>query len=103
MFSLKCKTGRLTGEWKVVKAAGEIPDIDVDLILEFEKDGDFSATSEYVGYSYSYNGEWEWEDNKEVIEITLEDETLEWEVKRLTNSELWFEDEEDEMWELEKL
>lgn len=99
-FSLMSKTSRLTGEWEVVKYDNVAPDDDI--ILEFEKDGDFSLTYEYDGYSYSYDGEWSWEEGKEEIEIEVDGDKSTWEVQRLTNNELWFEDPDNNLWELEK-
>ena len=78
LFSLKTKISRLTGaDWEVVRMG----DIDIEypnkIILDFDKDGDFSATttsnysSEYYGsYTETYNtiGQWEWEDGKESVE-----------------------------------
>ena len=106
-FSLKTKKTRLTGEWEVVYINGESPDNDAELIMEFEKDGDFVMSYEYdygtYSYSYSYKGEWEWKDDKERIEIDVNNTKIEFEILRLTNDELWFEDEDGQEWELEKL
>ncbi len=105
MFSLKTKTARLTGEWEVIEIdKDKLSDEGLKLILEFEKDGDFSVDVSYTGYSYSYsyNGEWEWESDKESIEITMDGDKMEWDILRLTNSELWFEDEDGEEWKCEK-
>ncbi len=105
-ISLKSKTARLTGEWEVTKLGDE--DIDnMELIMEFEKDGDFTydITYSYYGYEYSYKikGEWEWEDKKEIIDLNIDGSHTELEVKRLTNKELWVEDEDGDEWELEKM
>ena len=106
-FSLKSKKARLTnGDWEVVKIDDER--LDGDITLEFEKDGDFAISVEYsyygYSYSYTYDGEWEWEDGKETIQINFDDtDNQEFEVKRLTNEELWFDDEENDLWECEKV
>ncbi len=103
-FSLRSKTARLTGEWEVKEINGQSPSSDgEELIFEFEKDGDFQFTYAYDNYSYSYKGDWEWEDNKETIEIDVQDVKIDFEVKRLTNTELWMEDEDGQDWELEKI
>jgi len=101
-FSLKSKTARLTGEWEIITVDGDIDLGDEEIILEFEKEGDFKITNDYGSYSYSYEGEWAWEDKKETIEITMDGNQTEWEVKRLTNSEFWFEDEDRNLFECEK-
>lgn len=106
-LSLRTKTSRLTGEWEVKFVDGESVSGDgATISMEFEKDGDFlfSYSYSYYGQSYSetYKGEWEWEDGKEKIEITIDGDKEEWEVTRLTNKELEFEDSNNDKWELEK-
>lgn len=106
-ISLRSKKARLTGEWEVkfIDGAGMIGN-DMEITLEFDKDGDleFSQTySDYGGsYTYSQKGEWEWEDGKQSLEITLDGNKQEWEITRLTNKEFEFEDEGNNKWELEK-
>ncbi|MCF8298241.1 MAG: hypothetical protein K9J13_11905 [Saprospiraceae bacterium] len=105
MFSLKTKTSRLVGEWEVVKIDGD--KVDGDLIIEFEKGGDFQANAEYEygGYSYTYSadGEWEWDSKKVGVVIDWDDGGKDdWEITRLTKDELWFEDEDKDLWECEK-
>ena len=106
-FSLRSVTNRLTGEWEVVDIDGDAIGNSGTLTMEFDKDGDFKATSEYsyygTSYSYSVNGEWSFEDGKETIELDYDQgESEEWDIKRLTNSEFWFEDEDNTEYELEK-
>ena len=104
-ISLRTKKSRLTGEWEAKWLDGTAID-DGSVILEFEKDGDFvyTASYSYYGYSssYSYKGEWNWEDDKQSVEIEIDGEKIEWEITRLTNKELEFEDEDNNKWELEK-
>ena len=107
-FSLKSKTGRLTGTWKIVESNGEIPS-DYDIYLIFEKNNDFKEKVEYDGGSYTVNGSWSWGDKKEsvIIEVddynrpqiksvTGSDNEQEFEILRLTNKEFWFKDDDDE-------
>jgi hypothetical protein len=51
-FSLRTKTARLTGEWKIDKVDGTR--VNQDVYLEFEDDGDFEVTYQYSYYGYSY-------------------------------------------------
>ncbi len=103
-FSLRTKTARLTGEWEVSKMAGQdVLSILGDITMEFEKEGDFTMTFSSAGYSASQEGDWEWIDSKEAIEIDMDGEKTEFEVKRLTNSEFWFEDEDNIEYELDKI
>ena len=49
------------------------------------------------------NGEWEWADGKENIKIDYDEgDDTEFHVTRLTNSEFWFEDEDNIEYECEK-
>ena len=134
-FSLMSKKGRLTGEWEVVKINGQNPEEyfsssnygfygsnyptivtanNVDLVWEFEDDGDFSQSISgtinvsYYGYSTSvplnnnYSGEWDWESNKEKIEIEINGTSEDFEIKKLTNTELTVEDQSGVEYEFEK-
>ncbi|MEM7037578.1 MAG: hypothetical protein AAF570_11415 [Bacteroidota bacterium] len=87
-FSLRSKMNRLTGTWELVSVInGSIP-TGITFFFEFDKDGDFTWTYDYGQYRYAYSGDWEWEDQKETIEITLDNEVTEFKVKRLSNKEL---------------
>jgi hypothetical protein len=101
-FSLKSKIARLTGEWEVV----EIDKIDIPadekIILEFEKDGDFKFAYEYYYNSYSYKGNWEWASDKESLNIDMDGDIVKWDILKLTNKELWFENESDQEVQCEK-
>lgn len=102
-FSLRSKTGRLTGEWEVVRIGSQVfPTQGYSIEFEFEKKGDFKFTYIEPGYSYSYNGDWEFSGDKEDLEITYDQSVSKFEIKRLTNSELWLEDEYNDEWRLEK-
>ena len=130
-FSLRSKKARLTGDWELVKINGQTPEqynsdsnttySNYDLEIEFESDGDltYSINKSYTNYygsyygnysyngsnSYSLNGEWEWEDDKEAIEITINSPfgnlVIEGEITKLTNKELEFEVDGEEL-EFEK-
>lgn len=104
-FSLKTKTGRLVGEWEIVEIDRE--KVDGEIIFEFEDDNDFVMTSTYIyggdSYTYTSKGEWEWGTAKESFEIEIDKEVMEFDINRLTNSELWFEDEDRMEYEAEKL
>ena len=106
-FSLRTKKSRLKGEWEVVEIIDnngqKITGVDVE--MEFEKDGDFSTTFTYsyygTTYTSKYDGEWEFSSDKEELEVTVNGQREVWEIKRLTNKEFWFEDEDGWEWELE--
>ena len=104
-FSLRSKTARLTGEWEVVRVGSTIyPDNGYSIEFEFEESGDFSLTDSYSGYgsySYSYTGSWEFSSDKENLEIIIVGNLEIYEIKRLTNDELWLEDNYNQEWRLE--
>ena len=111
-FALKTKKGRLAREWEVVKIydnqgglvfpGGEYS---VEFEFVFEKDGDFEQNTSYssgtYSNSYTYRGEWEFSSDKEELEIEINNSTYDWEIKRLTKEEFWFEDAYGNEWELE--
>jgi hypothetical protein len=110
-FSLRSVTKRLTGEWEVTDIQGQ-GNIDGEIIYEFDKDGDFKITQDinYSNYGYSYNysntenGEWSFEDGKRTIELDFDNGgSEEFDINRLTNSEFWFETEDNVEFELEKI
>lgn len=92
-FSLKTKTGRLTGEWEVVTVDGETYSGNESMLMEFKRDGDFIVTWN-GGSADSETGIWEWQDQKEIIHIEIDGEVSNWTVTRLTNSEFWFKDDD---------
>ena len=103
-FSLRSKTARLTGEWEVVRIGTQnFPSQGYSLEFEFEKKGDFKYTYSYGTYSYSYAGDWEFSGDKEDLELTFDGTVEIFEIKRLTNKELWLEDDTNQEWKLEAL
>ena len=106
-LSLASKKARLAGEWELVDASFPIPN-SLELFMEFAKDGDFEWTFKYVYYgfpfSYTSKGDWEFSSDKESLRIDVDGDKYDWEIKRLSNKELWFEDQDDkEDYEFEKV
>tara|TARA_B100001287_G_scaffold120175_1_gene101240 strand:- start:1866 stop:2276 length:411 start_codon:yes stop_codon:yes gene_type:complete len=103
-FSLRTKKARLVGEWEAVQMGNEVlPQNGYGIEWEFEKDGDFKFTYNYGTYSYSYSGDWEFSSDKEDIEIEFDGTIQDFEIKRLTNKELWLEDPDNQEWKFEAL
>ena len=101
-FSLRTKTARLTGEWKLVEITenGTAMDIsDMEATYEFERGGDMKVSTKWMGMTFSFEGEWRFDDSKENLEVRIKEEGTEWsewestEILRLTNGELWLRDE----------
>tara|TARA_B100001093_G_scaffold408404_1_gene397241 strand:+ start:2806 stop:3243 length:438 start_codon:yes stop_codon:yes gene_type:complete len=112
-FSIRTKQGRLVGKWEVVKVGGQNSNAyfgaGYTYYFEFESDGDFEMSYDYtyngLTYSYSYDGEWEWENNKSQIEIEMNGSKSEFDIKKLTNSEMTLEysnGNTTQEWEFEK-
>jgi len=102
--SLLTKTARLTGEWDVDEIARESLK-GWTLYIEFEKNGDFTLTEQdNDGYydDFIEKGSWEWESGKESVDVTVSGEREEFKILRLTNDELWFEDEDRDEWRCTK-
>ena len=100
-FSLKSKTARLTGTWKIVEG---LDNNDVDVYYTFEKDGDYILKYSYGNTDYSAGGEWNWGAKKKSIIISFDgptdDQLLI--ILRLTSSEFWFKDDDGDEYKAEK-
>ena len=117
-FSLLSAKNRLDGEWEVTKVNHAPPQNTIDLInynltWEFDKDGDFKFDvfigGEGNGGVNDLTGVWEFDNNKEEIEISLDNSPImqsvielfqlpsplipngEFDILKLTNQELWLE------------
>ena len=106
-FSLASKKSRLAGTWELDKLTysnGSVADLIGSVDAEFEKDGDYSIrTTTSDSYTYTDSGDWEFSSDKEEIEFDPDQGSdFEWEIKRLTNKELWIEDEYGDEYEFEK-
>lgn len=105
-ISLRSKKARLVGTWEVKSIGSTNLGSNFGIDIEFEKDGDLVITSTYSYYGYtgtdSQKGSWEWEDGKESVELNIDGGLYEFKILRLTNSEMKWEDEDREEWELEK-
>lgn len=101
-FSLRTKQNRLLGDWEVVRVGNQtFPQNDYSIEMSFDKNGDFEFSYSYATYSDSYQGSWEFSGDKEDLELTLDNEVQDFEILRLTNKELWLEDEVNQEWRLE--
>lgn len=94
-FSLASKNNRLCREWELDRLNGQRAEMEI--IWEFEKDGDFEYSYSYDGYGYTLKGEWNWADNKETLRLTFLGDRYEIDINRLTSEELWLEFDGDEL------
>ncbi len=101
LFSLRSATARLVGKWKIVDG---IDNDDVKVYLIFKKSGDFTEEVKYGSDNYELDGEWKWGTGKKTVIIEFDESSDESEltVLRLTNSEFWFKDDDDDEYKAEK-
>lgn len=105
-LSLRTKKSRLVGEWDLLRIDGQ--DVSDSVEFEFKKDLKFKMFffKKYGGEIKKKalrRGDWIWKDDKESIELDVfNGAILKWRVKRLSNSELWFYDDDSMFWECEK-
>jgi len=101
-LSLRTKKARLVGDWEVKQIGTQsFPQGGYSLEMEFQKDGDFRFTYSYGSYSYSYAGDWEFSSDKEELDLIIDNTVQTFEIKRLTNKEVWLEDDTNDEWKLE--
>lgn len=101
-FSLRTKTGRLTGEWKVEKTfinGTEQAATTLDnSTITIEKDGTGKISVNFGGIIFSGDLEWEFGTGKETIKMRTKNTDGTWEawgestILKLTNSEFWVKD-----------
>lgn len=102
-LSLRTKTARLTGTWKIEKYIGidgteSKPDADDNTTWTLGKDNKLTVSAEFFGQPATIDGTWEWINNKEGVRLTLflsefDSDTQEFTILRLKNTELWLTEE----------
>ncbi len=101
-FTLRSKKARLVGNWDIVQIGAEtFPQNGYSIEFEFDKEGDFKYSYTYGTYSYTYAGTWDFSSDKEDLRLVIDGTVQTFAIKRLTNKEVWLEDETNEEWKLE--
>jgi hypothetical protein len=105
-FSLLSKKSRIVGDWEVKSLGSTILNTGYGIDMSFEKNGSMLFTYSYAGSgNETYAGSWDFASDKENLIITLDGEATVFEIKRLTNKELWIDDDitaaDGEIWKLE--
>lgn len=98
-FSLASKNSRLVGDYKVMKYNGT--DMS-DYYMTFNSDQSYKLKMVINSVDLGFEGIWALQDSKEVIAITVQDETNLYTITRLTGDELWLKDKDGKVWELDK-
>lgn len=93
MISLRTKTQRLTGDWKIDKATQDGVDITnqlPEMIMTFEKDGKLNV----LNNATDMPGTWEFDSKKENLLLKFDGSTdiEKFKIIRLKNDELWFDE-----------
>jgi hypothetical protein len=104
-FSLLSKKTRVAGDWDVKSVGSQVLGADYGLTMTFDKDGSMKWTYTYGSYSESYVGSWDFSSDKENLVITVDGDIDTLEIKRLTNKEMWLDDDytsvDGDIWKLE--
>lgn len=86
-FSLLSKTARMTNKWELKSVDGEV---EAGLVvLDLKKDGSLSINED----GYIIDGSWAFSNDKEDLRLTIFGEGIDLKIRRLTNKELWLENE----------
>ena len=86
-FSLLSKTARMTNTWELKSVDGEV---EAGLVvLDLKKDGSMSINED----GYIIDGSWDFSNDKEDLHLTIFGEGIVFKIRRLTNKELWLENE----------
>lgn len=104
-FSLLSKKSRVAGEWDVKSVGSQVLGSEYGLTMTFDKDGSMKYTYTYGTESSSYAGSWDFSSDKENLVITIDGDIDTLEIKRLTNKEMWLDDDyssvDGDIWKLE--
>ena len=101
-ISLASKISRLTGTWNLMEIDDEELGDSYSFVLEINKDGTCKEITSILSVSNTVEAEWEWSDNKEGIQFIYGNYMEEVEILRLTNDELWLEEEDGTQLEYSK-
>ena len=108
-FSLRSKKARVAGEWDVKSIGTQLMGSQYAINMDFARDRGLTVTTtySYYGYSggYTYAGSWDFASDKEQLMLTIDGSVTAFEIKRLTNKEMWLDDDitsvDGDIWKLE--
>ena len=105
-FSLLTKKARVAGDWDVKSMGSEVLTAEYGISFNFEKDGSMKYNYTANGtVQDSYSGSWDFTSDKEELVLTVDGESIVFDIKRLTNSEMWLDDDASDadgnLWKLE--
>ena len=104
-MSLLSKKARVVGSWNVKSIGTFSLNSGYSLNFSFEKSGSASFSYSYSGYSETYAGSWDFASDKENLILNIGGDVQTFEIKRLTNDEIWLDDDitsvDGDIWKLE--
>lgn len=98
VVSLRSKKERVANNWKVEKAYDDGEDVTDDFDqydIDLTKDGDATVVAEYTfgeaSFEYETDGTWSFQNNKEEIELDMENDDADkvYQILKLKEKELW--------------
>jgi hypothetical protein len=104
-ISLLSKKARVVGSWDVKSIGSMALTAGYSMNLSFEKSGSATFSYSYAGYSETYAGSWDFASDKENLLLNIGGDIQAFEIKRLTNDEIWLDDDissiDGDIWKLE--
>jgi hypothetical protein len=99
-FSLMSKKSRMVGTWDAISNTDSQTGVTDNFCqngnycvqITMDKDNKLTQKISYGTYSYTYTGTWSFNDDKTLLQWTEGGNTQSYEIKRLTNKELWLDD-----------
>jgi hypothetical protein len=107
-FSLLSKKSRVAGDWDTKTIDGySLAGTGYSYTFSFDKDGAAKLTYSDGYDTYTYTGTWDFASDKEELALTFYGYTLNYDIKRLTNTEMWLDDDATDAvgqeWKLEAM
>ncbi len=100
--SWKTKTQRLNGVWSVITIDETSIVADNKITVVFENNGDFLYYDTQLVNDEIHSGNWKWGSHKKNVVINTPDRNSRWTITRLTDTSLWFTDENDKAYQCTK-
>lgn len=105
-FSLLTKKARVAGDWDVKSMGSEVLTTEYGISFSFDKDGSMKYSYTSNGATEElYTGSWDFSSDKEELIMTVDGESVVFDIKRLSNSEMWLDidatDADGDLWKLE--
>ena len=87
------KTELLSREWKIASindSSVELQTVVDEVTIKFNPNGNCIITGTVGGVSNPETGSWNWTNNEEILKVNINQDQMNWELKKLTSTEFWF-------------